>query len=564
MKIAVVAHFDPDSIWDKNFLSLLRLVKGEVDKVIVVTTCQRIANLPQSLEEIVLIRRPNIGYDFYSYRVGASVALSSWKCTGLFFINSSILVLNEHRFRELIRCISDNNQTSAARSLTASSQISWHLQSFFLYFDIKRLPDNWLESYFERVEPSNTKLEIIITYELGLSKAIQQDRILHDTVFKPTIREIIVCGLQYVRSLVNTQGLRLLLQSSLPNLWKAVNWSHFAADKIAQEYGIVKAEVLRSNPHGRPTESIWAACSVELKPSVSDSVERTKSAYQTSVSGLTELSRDSCHTDLIVETLYCPRYSKANAKVAVVMHLFYLDLLDELLVFLENIIEPFDLYITTPFQSDIPKIINQCDDKKKSVYVTLTKNKGRDIGPFLALYRSRIFDNYDAVLKIHSKKSTYSDLGAQWRKSLLSPLCGTSLTVFQSLNLIRTKNCGIIGPGQFFLTNEKFWGSNRSKVRSILNECKSEPMAGVSELCFFAGSMFWFNPRALSKIHSCTNSVLSFENESGMQDGTLAHAWERTFCLLAKSEGFEISTVALQGHSVLELDNSKNSVPVLK
>ena len=60
---------------------------------------------------------------------------------------------------------------------------------------------------------------------------------------------------------------------------------------------------------------------------------------------------------------------------------------------------------------------------------------GRDIYPFLKLYRAGLLDNYKSVLKIHSKKSTYSINGDYWRRSILNSLCGTSLVALKSIKM---------------------------------------------------------------------------------------------------------------------------------
>ena len=75
MKQAIVAHFDADNKWQENFLQTLSIINKVVDKTILVTTSQNIDNLPLEFSNVKLIKRPNIGYDFYSYKVGYNFAL---------------------------------------------------------------------------------------------------------------------------------------------------------------------------------------------------------------------------------------------------------------------------------------------------------------------------------------------------------------------------------------------------------------------------------------------------------------------------------------------------------
>lgn len=81
-------------------------------------------------------------------------------------------------------------------------------------------------------------------------------------------------------------------------------------------------------------------------------------------------------------------------------------------------------------------------------------------------------DRYAAVLKVHSEKIAYSNHGDYWRRELYKPLLGDSMTILKNLELIRER-CGIVGPSGYFLTNDKFWGSNRGQLKKILQECLS-------------------------------------------------------------------------------------------
>jgi rhamnosyltransferase len=243
--------------------------------------------------------------------------------------------------------------------------------------------------------------------------------------------------------------------------------------------------------------------------------------------------------------------------------LFYLDLFDEILDGLDNIVEPFDLYVTTPFEADVPRILDAANCRQRGVTVVITRNRGRDVGPFIALFRTGRLDHYDAVLKLHSKKSRYSDNGDFWRSDLLSHLCGDSMTVLRSLRLIRERNCGVVGSVRNFLTNAAFWGANRESLAAILRACSLSSGHEDPSLGFFAGTMFWFTPSALAAIHRAQGDSIAFEQENGKQDGTLAHAWERAFCLIARDAGYYVSSVTLDGRDIFAFDTSQNRVPVL-
>lgn len=563
MKVAIVAHFSTESFWEENFLDVLRVLETVADKIFVVTTAEAISDIDLSLKKVNLIRRPNIGYDFYSYRVGMHLALKEHDVEGVFLINSSFFLLNADLFRKLLETMCSLNRNTGVRGLTESKQIGWHLQSYLLYFDIRNLPRDWLKRFFEVVEPVNSKFEVVLKYEIGLGQALQEHGISTESIFQPTITQVVRGALSYMWSITKSQGCRTWLKSAFWRTWRDVNWTHFGAGELARNYGLVKAEFIRSNPHQLSNNIVWNSCDERLRDGIERSIDRSRHLYAAGSSGLAELQHHGDPIDIILQSIESVRHRVSNARIAVVVHLFYIDLFEEILDDLKNIVEAFDLYITTPFEADIPQIIEATDRRSQWVAVQLCRNKGRDVGPFVALYRTGRFDHYDAVLKLHTKKSRYSDQGDFWRRQLYKPLCGDSMTTHKTLRLIREGGCGVLGPAHYFLTSHEFWGANRARLAAILKSCNVQYESGEPELAFFAGTMFWFAPKALATLHTATGETVEFDSENGKQDGTLAHAWERAFCLIARNAGYIVSAATLDGKDIFNLDSSRNKVPVL-
>ncbi len=563
MIAAIVAHYTVESFWDENFLEILRALEKNFDKILVVTTAEKIPDIGPHFPKVTLIRRPNIGYDFYSYRVGMSLLLSESDIDGIFLLNSSIFLLNTNLFQNLLKKMCATESTAGARGLTASNQIGWHLQSYLLYFDIRILPLEWLRRQFELIEPVNSKFEVVLKYEIGLGHALRAANITTESIYQPTIVQTVRGALSYMWSLARSQGLSVWFRPSFWRAWRDVNWTHFGAEVLAREYGLVKVEFFRNNPHQLPQKAVWNYCDQKLRSGIERSINRSRHFYATGSNGLAELQNHGDPLEIILQSIESLRHRRINSKIAVIVHLYYYELFEEIISDLKNIIEPFDLYITTPFEADIPLILEEANRRTQSVMILLCRNKGRDVGPFLALYRTGRLDHYDAVLKLHTKKSRYSDQGDYWRRELYKPLCGDSLTILRTLRLIRERRCGLVGPQHYFLTDQKFWGANRARLGMILQSCNAQHMGEEPELAFFAGTMFWFAPKAIAALHAAEGKAVEFEMENGMQDGTLAHAWERAFCLLVRVAGFQVSSTSLDGKDIFTYDSSSNKVPVL-
>jgi len=567
MKTAVIAHYSHLDRWESNLLLLVRSASKVFDNIILVTTQRNVSSLPLDLSHVRIIRRPNIGYDFYSYRVGIRHALENGStCDCLALLNSSFYVVNSDKFTKALRMLTSTEHSSGVRSITRSGQFSDHLQSYALAIDFSVVSQALVLRFFDCVEPENTKLQTILKYEVGFGQFLRANGVSYKALFKPSVLDRFSGFFRSLKFCIWEQWIKESKGFSLLFPLTGINWSHFAANRLAECYGIAKAELLRQNPYFLPINNVLKGCQLSISTEVYQSISRSKPYYCKSDSGLSEF----CAPDLVLEQtilefIDSPQKRVSTNSVAVVLHLFYIELLDELFSYLNNIIEPFDLYVTSPFAADIPIIIEKSSLRGIPATVVYIKNKGRDVGPFIALYRSGKLDKYDAVLKIHTKKSLYSEEGSSWRNELLVTLCGSSLVCLSSIDLIRNKKVGILGPKQFFLSHPRYWGANRSEVVTILNNCGIERDENSVPLGFFAGSMFWFNPSAFKKLNSCLPESLSFEDEEGLQDGTLAHAWERAFCLIANEACYVVSSADDQGACILGLaSNYYNSVPVLR
>ena len=93
-------------------------------------------------------------------------------------------------------------------------------------------------------------------------------------------------------------------------------------------------------------------------------------------------------------------------RIAVVAHLFYADLWDGLLEQLTNLQLPYDLHLSlTAGHSD--GLLAAVLARVPTANVVVLPNRGRDVAPFAHLLSSGALDGYDAILKLHGKRSRH-------------------------------------------------------------------------------------------------------------------------------------------------------------
>jgi rhamnosyltransferase len=445
--------------------------------------------------------------------------------------------------------------------LTASEQIHWHLQSYLLAFSGQAVRSDWFRQFFESIRPLNSKMELILAYELGLSRLIKEQAVSATALFKPRASESLRASVTWLQTLARQQGIRFWFGGEAFRNWGRFNPVQFTALPLARRHGVVKWELLRSNPHDFDVSQIHKLLPAATRFAIEESLDRTRTGYRSDGRGLTVRAEQANGIDTKRVLAHGP--SPSASRVAVALHLYYPEMLAEILEYLGGIIEPFDLFITTPFEGDAPPMLDAAASIAARTTVCVVENRGRDIRPFLLLLQSGWLDRYRAVLKIHGKKSTYSALGEQWRRELYGDLMGTSLTVRRSLALFDDPAVGMVGSWRFFVSHPRFWGANEARLTRIMRATGLVPEEYTPPLAFFAGSMFWFRPSALAPLASLPTAELDFEDEAGQQDGTLAHAIERAFALIAHRSGHRATAIPIAGGDILAQDSMDHGVTVL-
>lgn len=235
---------------------------------------------------------------------------------------------------------------------------------------------------------------------------------------------------------------------------------------------------------------------------------------------------------------------KNRFPVAVVVHVFYLDVLKEICDYLNNIKQIFDLFVSSP-----EELVPACSAYIKTrfpehtVYVKAFENVGRDVYPFLFFYNNYLF-KYDLVLKVHTKKSTHASAYALWRKHLLENLVGSEEIVLDIMNRFKNdSSLGLVFPEHYPLI-EPYLGfeKNYFYIKTYLLKL-GIVIAEHKQLNFPSGTFFWFRPRAfvdllrLNDLFEDFASIASASND--MREGLLEHAFERIFHFIVKNKGFK-------------------------
>lgn len=235
---------------------------------------------------------------------------------------------------------------------------------------------------------------------------------------------------------------------------------------------------------------------------------------------------EATRTALIRAELAKQPINDDSEKLAVVIHAFYLDILEEIINSLKSV-EAYQvkLFVTTPFQNeDNARSLLQASGL--NYYLLPMENRGRDVLPFLKIMEKVIDHGYTKLVKVHTKRSKHRIDGDKWRDDLYSKLI-TPVAIHNAMSIFQQQpKVGIIGPEGHIVPMNFYWGSNAENVEKLCYRMGYK-LDDIRELNFVAGTMFFARVDALKPILSLGLTEDDFDIEAGQIDGTIAHAIER-------------------------------------
>ena len=237
---------------------------------------------------------------------------------------------------------------------------------------------------------------------------------------------------------------------------------------------------------------------------------------------------------------------KKNIKNLLVhFHLYYHNQIDYFINKLKNINGcNWDLYVTVYEENEESK--EKLLKLKPDVKIIKTENIGYDIFPFLQVCRSVNLDDYNYVLKIHTKnhrekpfKNRFFSIGEGfvWRNELVNALLGNKEIFKNNLSVMNTNKTGMITSKTLLVPLE-----NDEEIVG-LPELKAELNIKSSYDKFCAGSMFLIRSDVIKPLINSDISEKDFSaSDRTGSFGTMAHAIERIYTLLCDNAGYEIFT----------------------
>ena len=240
-------------------------------------------------------------------------------------------------------------------------------------------------------------------------------------------------------------------------------------------------------------------------------------------------------------------------KFLVIAHVYYHDLwylLDRCIQNLPK--DSFDLIVTTT--SNIEELSSKVKEHAPNAKVVLCENRGYDIWPFIKVLKTVNLDEYEFVIKIHTKRdmgkivaiidNKYFFRGQYWRNMLLS-FISSKENFDECLEAFKDPSVGMINNHRLFDRTRKTTDNPHlvyclNEARKLLSEVgiTAKP---YDEVEYVAGTMFICRAAIFKTLQTMNFDVNRFAVVNRKNENDLAHVMERVFGWLVTSQGYSIT-----------------------
>ena len=235
-----------------------------------------------------------------------------------------------------------------------------------------------------------------------------------------------------------------------------------------------------------------------------------------------------------------------EVSIAIHLHLYSTEMIQEISSYLNNIPFLHDLYISMPESCDSK--VTQAKfagllSKAKNVFVENVPSCGRDFVPLIIQFGNHL-SQYEIIGHIHSKKAPHNSKLADWRRdNILNLLMGTPGSsggrIAQIIELLQGSASIVLAEGRNQLSYNCSSGpDNDDLAKNLLKRCTQLSINDLPEIEFFGESMFWARAECLKDFLELPIKYSDFPTEPIPADDTLRHTIKRLLLFYAnKNQG---------------------------
>ena len=530
-RIAFYLFYDEQGIVDEYIPYKLRALREFVDTIVVVSNSILTTESRLKLEKVSdkIFCRENVGFDVWGYKEG--MELYGYKELANKY--DEVILLNYtffgpvYPFKELFTAADNSNcdfwgisehDKMVPNPFTGHGILPKHIQSHFIAIKKRLLSSPEFENYWATMPMISSYTDSILQHESRFTKYFEDKGFTSYSYLS-------------VEDYPSPYPTFIDINKALENRCPILKRRLFFHDPLWLDTNAVdlhKAYELISNEGYYDINLINKNVLRTVKP---------RTLY-TNLELLKVLPIDGLSHDLV------------NKKIAVIAHLYYPEMIDEIEPYLSNIPTQFDLYISTASISDkkmldekLSTLSNLHQAQVKEVRV-VEKNRGRDMSSLFITFKDIcVAGRYDFICRLHSKKSPQNGYNSSlhFKEHLYQNLLASPTYISNLIKLMDENDIGLIMPPVVHIsypTHGHSWFANRQPSEYWAKKLNiAVPFDDNTPIAPY-GTMFWFRPEALKPIFDYPWDWEDFNEEPAHVDGGLSHVLERLIGYSTASAGY--------------------------
>lgn len=419
-----------------------------------------------------------------------------------------------------------------------------HIQSHFIVYRKKFIQSKELQNYWDTMPMIESYTDSVQRYESVFTKQFadkgyQWDVYVNtDDLKEFTDYPLLVCPTRLLRD----KKCPLFKRRSFMHDFEAY-LNDTAGEPVRELYAYLRDHT------DYPLELIWK------------NMIRTMHPYDfTRNLGLTRLIPER------VQDETCAAAVRKNRRIALCMHLYFMDMLPQSCAFAANMPPETDVFIST----NTPEKKQQIEEAFRTlplhaVTVKVVENRGRDVAAFLCDLAPQIRE-YDYACFMHDKKAIQTkpgSVGASFGYVCNENICKNADYVLNVLTEFeKDPYLGLLCPpfpthGVYFMNMcSNGWGPNFDNTKALMKKLGIDrPISGEKMPIAPFGSVFWFRVKALAPLFDHGWKHEDFPPEPLPQDGTISHAIERIYPFVAQGAGYYPAQAMSADYAVARCDS---------
>ncbi len=551
-RLVIYFFYDADGIVDRYVPYLLKDMRKNCTELFVVCNGKLTPEGRKSLEDcnVKLMVRENKGFDVWAYKTAMEhygwdeivkfdeVVLMNFTFYGPLYPFSEMFKEMDRKDLDFWGLTKHYKIPFDPYGTTGLNYIPEHIQSSFICIRKPMLKSLEFQKYWDDMGPINDYKDAVGKHEAIFTKKFIDCGFKCDTYVKTDDLE------EYTRYPLMFEAKEMIQHRQCPIFKKKMftNEYYEYLDASAGEAALETYEYIQAN-FDYDMDMFW------------ENVLRT--------SNMADI-KDRMHLNFVLNKNVCA-VEKPSERVALIMHLYFEDLIPDSMRYASSMPENADIYFTVCKESMYQAVEKAAKIlMPRKVKVIQIENRGRDVSSLL-VGGAPYVDRYDLICFAHDKKTSQNKpytVGQSFAYKCLENVLASKPYVQNIIQKFHDEpRLGMLMPptpnhSVFYDGVGGEWTINYDNVKELAEELKLKVNIDVNkEPISPLGTMFWFRPKALKPLFDKKWKFKDFPEEPNKVDGTILHAVERVYGFVVQSQGFYCAWAMNDSFARIELTN---------